>query len=154
MDHLLFEAYKQLFVLSKDKQNPTKIQEMKAEWDTQVRPPSLSSLLSSLPPLSPPSPALLLISLLPLYPLSFYFNVVLFQVVLELEHAVEKTPYICGKRFSGRSLPLSPYPLSPIPSPYPLPLPLPLSSLPLSLPLNFYLANLDSQERTSWSGGP
>lgn len=60
VDHLLFEAYKELFVLPKSLQNPKKIQEMKEEWDTQI--------------------------------------------VLELENAVEKNPFICGKRFSGADI--------------------------------------------------
>jgi len=60
VDHLLFEAYKQLFVLSKEEQNAPELKEMKAEWDTQV--------------------------------------------VLELEHAVEKNLFICGKKFSGADI--------------------------------------------------
>lgn len=60
VDHLLFEAYKQLFVLAKDHQDATKIQEMRDEWDTQV--------------------------------------------VVELENAVSKTPYICGHKLSGADI--------------------------------------------------
>ena len=37
MDHLLFEAYKQLFVLSDGEQNKILLEELRHEWDSQVR---------------------------------------------------------------------------------------------------------------------
>ncbi len=36
VDHLLFEAYKQLFVLPKESQDESAINNLKAEWDSQV----------------------------------------------------------------------------------------------------------------------
>lgn len=36
VDHLLFEAYKQLFVLPEDQQNSSLLEQLKHEWDAQI----------------------------------------------------------------------------------------------------------------------
>jgi glutathione S-transferase len=60
VDHLLFEAYKQLFVIDDGEQNKTLLAELRHEWESQI--------------------------------------------VLEFEHAVSHSPYICGKLFTGADI--------------------------------------------------